>query len=791
MTAFSKRVTNITLDIRRSTGQMPKMVEGDTANRFIVTLTDNGTALDLTGLHVRAVFRRSDGHVVYKSDEDSENPLSVTAATGVVTIDVPNGAYRDGKNELEIQVLDSSIYGRSSVMITSAKLEFYARNCLMTDEAVQASVEFPILAQLIEALEGIEVDVDALSPGADPTGSMTYNSSTNKYTLALGIPRGAKITSASLSGTTLTFSLDDGSTVAVSLAGIATESWVESQDFVTTPVENSDLDTMEPLTIKGNDTQSTRVPKDLSKAEIKAMFPMVGATAGANGSAGFVPAPTSGDKDFFLAGDGTWKEPSSEQGELKIKVDDTVLTLTSLSTGDYLSKAMAFINLLIATKQNALTAGYGITISGQGSNNISAPYSPVIVTVNDATLSDIVGHAAAGRIVVCEQTVSGATVRGLLRHYDDTSAVFYDVDADNTQATVWVVDSNDDWTESTVSLGGGGGGGKDPLIAVYDSTSYATIAAAVAAGKMVCVDLTDGRAYYAGVDSHNTAAYFTGISSDHSKVIYASVVALSAVGSTGWSSGSMTIPETYLVTVTGHETTYETTDRTMAQLAAAYSAGKVLRAKFPVTFNSNTVTVEAPLVPLLSSGTPTGYMAYFTTTSGTHLYVYTFMQGSDNQADITTQDMSSDSTPAALGTASAGTSIKYARGDHVHPKPSASDIGAAPAITEVTVQTSGAVTQALDPNKTYVFSGDLTSLTLTLNAPVDGIANIYQVFFKNGSTAVNLLYPTTVTFADAAFAPAANGWTELSIQYVYSTTEGGVTTPHYIAYGSNIEEGVQ
>ena len=107
------------------------------------------------------------------------------------------------------------------------------------------------------------------------------------------------------------------------------------------------------------------------------------------------------------------------------------------------------------------------------------------------------------------------------------------------------------------------------------------------------------------------------------------------------------------------------------------------------------------------------------------------------------------------------------------------------------IATDGAVTQALDPNKTYVFSGDLTSLTLTLNAPVDGIANIYQVFFKNGSTAVNLLYPATVTFADAAFTPAANGWTELSIQYVYSTTEGGVTTPHYIAYGRNIEEGVQ
>lgn len=247
----------------------------------------------------------------------------------------------------------------------------------------------------------------------------------------------------------------------------------------------------------------------------------------------------------------------------------------------------------------------------------------------------------------------------------------------------------------------------------------------------------------------------------------------------------------YTVTVTGSGVSYEITDRTMTQLNAAYAAGMVLQAVFPVTIGGNAFTVCAPLVPMIVSGTPVGYMSQSTIVMGGHTYSARFIQASDNQADINVDSLTSDADPQPLGTKSAGSSSELSRADHVHPLPSASDIGAAPAITEVTVQTSGAVTQALDPNKTYVFSGDLTSLTLTLNAPVDGIANIYQVFFKNGSTAVNLLYPTTVTFADAAFAPAANGWTELSIQYVYSTTEGGVTTPHYIAYGSNIEEGAQ
>lgn len=764
--AFQKNTFAFDLDIKRQSKTKVFPVEGDTANQFVITLKDNGAAMNLTGLYVRAVYKRSDGVVVTQGETHPDAPLSVNKASGVVTVNVMNGAFRDGDNYLELQVLSGSATS-GTAMVTSPQVLLRARNCILTDDAVAASSEISELNEYLDALAGMNITVTMLAASASPTGTITLED--GAYQIALGIPRGAKITSASLSGTTLTFSLDDGSSVAVSLTGIATESWVNSQDFLTSPVENSDLDTMEPLTIKGNNTQSTRVPKDLSKAEIKAMFPMVGATAGANGLAGFVPAPTSGDKDFFLAGDGTWKEPSSEQGELKIKVDDTVVTLTSLSTGDYLSKAMALINLLIANKQNTLTAGYGITIGGQGSNLISALSSPVIVTVNDATLSDIVGHASAGRIVVCEMTTSGATVRGLLRYYDDTSAVFYDVDAGNTQATIWIVDSNDDWTESTVSLGGGGGGGgKDPLIAVYDSTSYATIAAAVAAGKMVCVDLTDGRAYYAGVDSHNTAAYFTGISRDRSKIIYASVTSMPAVGSTGWSSGSTTIPETYLVTVTGHETTYETTDRTMAQLSAAYSAGKVLRAKFPVTFNSNTVTVEAPLVPLLSSGTPAGYMAYFTTTSGTHLYVYTFMQANDNQADITTQDMSSDSTPAALGTASAGSSIKYARADHVHAMPSASDIGAAPAITEVTVSDAGAVTQECADNTIYTFTGALTSLTLTQATG----AREYLVIFTTGSTAPNVTFPQGVKLSDNLSNIEANKRYEVSVRDGFATGQG-------------------
>lgn len=50
------------------------------------------------------------------------------------------------------------------------------------------------------------------------------------------------------------------------------------------------------------------------------------------------------------------------------------------------------------------------------------------------------------------------------------------------------------------------------------------------------------------------------------------------------------------------------------------------------------------------------------------------------------------SNPAALGTASAGSSGNWARGDHVHPKPSLSDLGAAAAFTVETTGSGNAVT---------------------------------------------------------------------------------------------------
>lgn len=68
---------------------------------------------------------------------------------------------------------------------------------------------------------------------------------------------------------------------------------------------------------------------------------------------------------------------------------------------------------------------------------------------------------------------------------------------------------------------------------------------------------------------------------------------------------------------------------------------------------------------------------------------------------------------------------------------------------EETISTSGAVTKALDPYTLYHFTGTLTSLTITLNAPSAGEIAHYHFDFLSGSTAPTLTMPNTVTMPDS------------------------------------------
>ena len=146
-----------------------------------------------------------------------------------------------------------------------------------------------------------------------------------------------------------------------------------------------------------------------------------------------------------------------------------------------------------------------------------------------------------------------------------------------------------------------------------------------------------------------------------------------------------------------------------------------------------------------------------------------------NKADSSSIPSAYASTPSALGTASAGSSTAYAKGDHVHAMPTAADVGATPAVTEVTVSSTGAVSQALDAGKIYHFTGALTALTITLNAAASGQIAEYHFDFDSGATAVTLTMPLTVTMPDG-FAVEANKHYEVDVLNGYGVVMAWATS---------------
>lgn len=184
-------------------------------------------------------------------------------------------------------------------------------------------------------------------------------------------------------------------------------------------------------------------------------------------------------------------------------------------------------------------------------------------------------------------------------------------------------------------------------------------------------------------------------------------------------------------------------------------------------------------------------------------------------------------TPSDLGTAAVGSSAKYAKEDHVHKMPTASDVGAyvkpsggipatdlasavqtslgkadtalqsytetdptvpswakaankpsytasevgaAPAVTEVTISTAGAVSQALDPGKLYHFTGALSALTIAFNAAASGQIAQYHFDFDSGSTAPTVTLPNGVTMQGGTFAPEASKHYEVDILNNYGVS---------------------
>lgn len=223
---------------------------------------------------------------------------------------------------------------------------------------------------------------------------------------------------------------------------------------------------------------------------------------------------------------------------------------------------------------------------------------------------------------------------------------------------------------------GGGGGGNDVEWFTYGVSTSAEIEVAYQTGK-ICMVINGSRAFILGIRASATSHTFY-------SATYGTVYQVKC-DNDSWTNNSRSIPVAATDTPANlgnaavgssakyakedhvHETelawfTYNTS--TSAQIEAAFQAGKVCLATHE---NDSRVYILSDRISATDH--------VFTAGTGTRLYNIECNNGTWTSGSRLIP-ASASTTPAALGTASAGSASTVSRSDHVHPMPSASEVGA-------------------------------------------------------------------------------------------------------------------
>ena len=151
MAAVQKRFY-VALDIKRPTANRDfEVVEGDNGNVLEIELTDDGTAVDLSGCRVLAIFSKSDGAA--QQDTDGHGVEVDAEQTNRLTIALYATSVAPGLVECELQVYSGEEY---ATLATSAKFNFMCRRGIANDDVVQATEEWPLLVDTLRRCESVE-----------------------------------------------------------------------------------------------------------------------------------------------------------------------------------------------------------------------------------------------------------------------------------------------------------------------------------------------------------------------------------------------------------------------------------------------------------------------------------------------------------------------------------------------------------------------------------------------------------------------------------------------------------
>ena len=154
-----KKQYSFALDFKNASSlDLPNIVSGDTGNEFIITITNDGTPVDLTDARVRLVIVNKDGAGSQDTDVAGNDIDMTQAAEGVLRVSVHADMISNGMNIGSIEVYTGADH---ETLTTTQNFNFTAKlspseKAEMFPSLVAAEKEYQeIIAAVLEAAESI------------------------------------------------------------------------------------------------------------------------------------------------------------------------------------------------------------------------------------------------------------------------------------------------------------------------------------------------------------------------------------------------------------------------------------------------------------------------------------------------------------------------------------------------------------------------------------------------------------------------------------------------------------
>ena len=154
-----KKQYSFALDFKNASSlDLPNIVSGDTGNEFIITITNDGTPVDLTDARVRLVIVNKDGAGSQDTDVAGNDIDMTQAAEGVLRVSVHVDMISNGMNIGSIEVYTGADH---ETLTTTQNFNFTAKlspseKAEMFPSLVAAEKEYQeIIAAVLEAAESI------------------------------------------------------------------------------------------------------------------------------------------------------------------------------------------------------------------------------------------------------------------------------------------------------------------------------------------------------------------------------------------------------------------------------------------------------------------------------------------------------------------------------------------------------------------------------------------------------------------------------------------------------------